>query len=215
MPWYSTNPELFVSEQRFISSNHPDMHFMIEDGVVLLIGTLHISTNVDGKSIAGDYMLKLVFPRNYPKMYPVVYDLNNSIPKNFHTNPDKTLCLTTPIETSEIFFRNNSLENFINSLLIPYLIGYLYYRDYKVMPYGERLHGIDGKLEYYKEKFNTEKNTSIIKFLQIAVKKNVRGHQLCPCGSNKRIRDCHATEVKSLFPIPKELLNKEIAELKY
>jgi hypothetical protein len=212
--WHIRANDFFVNEQKYVAGNFPDLHFKVENGFVFLIGKIHISTNVNNKIFSDDFWLRIKFPQNYPELYPTVFEPHHKIPSDFHTNPDYSLCLGTEIEISQIFFQHHTIEAFLNKLVIPYLISFVYYRDYGELPFGQRSHGLEGKLEYYNELLNTKNIPIIIKFLLMVEKKKLRGHILCPCQSGKKLRNCHMNIIHNLMVIPKPLIRKEIIELK-
>lgn len=212
--WHIHDKIFFVNEQKYIAVNFPDLHFKVENGYVFLIGTIHISANINDKIISDNFWLKIKFPPNYPHMYPTVFEPRHKIPSDFHTNPDYSLCLGTEIEISQIFFQQNSIGVFLNKLVIPYLLGFAYHRDYNEFPFGERGHGLKGKLEFYNELFNTKNISIIIKFLSLAEKDKLRGHCICPCQSGEKLRNCHWKVIHNLMTIPKSLIRKEIAEFR-
>jgi len=65
-------------------------------------------------------------------------------------------------------------------------------------PFDEWSHGIEGQLEYYREVFGTDNLGHVRKYLEYMIAKKVKGHWECPCGSGRRIRDCHSQQIYSL-----------------
>lgn len=72
-----------------------------------------------------------------------------------------------------------------------YLYTYRYYEEYGIYPFGERSHGIMGDLEYIKELFNVKEWGQVFDIMHFIANFSYRGHLLCPCGSGKRLRNCH------------------------
>ena len=68
---------------------------------------------------------------------------------------------------------------------------YKYYENYGVYPFGERSHGRYGDLEYLKELFNIDNVIPLLNIILFLATSKYRGHCMCPCGSNKRLRNCH------------------------
>ena len=104
----------------------------------------------------------------------------------------------------------NTLENldFLNqcnneyllkvSLMIRFLSSYSYKRDYGFFPNGELSHGDKGMLEYYSDLFSVQDNWQVLGMLKILANNNYRGHVLCPCGSNKKVRNCHGDLLREI-----------------
>ena len=68
--------------------------------------------------------------------------------------------------------------------------------DIPNFPYGDRSHGAEGKLEAYRERYGTD-NDRILAYLLFYLIEEIpyRGHSICPCGSGKKIRDCHGIQL--------------------
>jgi hypothetical protein len=208
--WFQKDIDFFIDEQKFIATSFQFLHYYIKDDVVFLVGDINIDNTINDKEISDSFRIRIQFPHNYPENYPFVYETSKKIPNNYHTNPDGTLCLGTEIETSLIFFQKKSIKNFIINLLIPYLSGFIYSNKYGELPYGERQHGIKGKFEFYYELFGTNNIEYILKLLNEIKTGNLRGHHLCPCGSNISFRKCHWNVGKKLLVIPPILISQEI-----
>jgi hypothetical protein len=96
-----------------------------------------------------------------------------------------------------------TLKGFIKNLLAEYLYSFCYFDKYGKMPFGERSHGNLGKVESYKEFFNTDSELTIIELLRIIVEDNYRGHLFCPCKSKRRLRDCHGEQLREIKKVMK------------
>ena len=48
-----------------------------------------------------------------------------------------------------------------------------------------------GDLEYIKELFNVKEWGQVFDIMHFIANFSYRGHLLCPCGSGKRLRNCH------------------------
>jgi len=203
-----------VQEQKYIANSFPELHYKISDHSVSLSGIIRFNVVINDILLADFFKVKLVFPDEYPEMYPKVFELSNKIPDTFHTYSDHSLCLATNMELASVFFSSKSIGNFIENLLLPYLCNFVYFRNHGELPFGDREHGFDGKLQFYQEIFNTKDTKLILRFLCAIYKKNLRGHHPCPCGSQIVFRKCHWLAAQKLLIIPTELINEEITYLK-
>ncbi len=213
MSWYNQNSDFFIEEQKYVASTFPDLHYKIKNGIVYLIGVIHINCTVNNKLLNDSFHIKILFPLDYPEMFPIAFELSKKIPSSFHQFSNGELCLGTPLEIGLNFFQNKTVSSFINKLLMPYLIGFIYHRDYGEFPFGERNHGPKGQLELYQELLNTSDEKTIINFLNTVLKGNLKGHHLCPCRSSKSIRNCHWAIAQKLLIMPKKLIVYEIESL--
>lgn len=125
------------------------------------------------------------------------------IPYGFnHVNNDKSLCLGIEAEIKIIIFKNTGdLIYWFDKFVINYLYAAMYFKRFNDVPFGERSHGIEGKIEFYRE-FLKEKNIAKIYYMLTYVQSNeIVGHRVCPCGSGRRIRNCHMKELLSIKEI--------------
>lgn len=74
-----------------------------------------------------------------------------------------------------------------------FLVWQAYYDAHqKPPPWGERSHFVNGIIEYYSELLDIKKCQYVVKFMRLLARKNYpKGHEICPCGSGERLRNCH------------------------
>jgi len=178
-------------------------------------GKLSFSAQYNGVSIQDEYIVEITVPEDYPEILPTAKEIGGRISKDFHTYPDNTLCLGSPIETRIKFRKQETLLGFVEDLLIPFLYAYSYREKCGEMPYGELSHGVNGILESYKGLFQINDDLAVMAFLKILADDNYRGHMSCPCGSNIKLRNCHGNIVRELqnFQSPGEYLNESVSIL--
>lgn len=213
MNWYQELPNFFAKEQRFIAENYPDMHFQIRDEFVTLVGVLRLNAQIKDSVITDSYKILIIFPHNYPTEAPIAFETSEKIPQEFHHLSHNKLCLGTPIEINSIFSLNKTIRNYLEKLLIPYLLQFSYKTKYGIMPFGERSHGIKGIYEFYEEKIGLSDNSSIVKFLLSIKDKKINGKKYCPCGSNLSFWKCHMKTAKILMDLPVDMIINEIEYL--
>jgi hypothetical protein len=154
-------------------------------------GMLEFSAIYDGVSIRDNFQMEFTLLKDYPDIPPIAKEIGGRIPKEFHKNPDGSLCLGAPLEVRMKFAQNPSLLGFVNELVIHFLYAYCYFEQHGEMPFGELSHGGKGILEYYAQLFNVASEIATVELLKILAENNYKGHHDCPCRSGKRIRDCH------------------------
>lgn len=147
---------------------------------------------------------------------PYVIETKGSIPEYYpHRYKDGGLCLETDtriITECSINYNEFDLEIWFNHFLIPFFFTFEYYNRFGEFPFGERSHGSRGIIEFYREHFGLSSSEQTIGFLiRVSKLKSYRGHLTCPCGSEKRIRNCHKDEViEALNPTQKECIIKDL-----
>lgn len=114
-----------------------------------------------------------------------------------HIYPDNSICLATIGELNNFLSRNPTLLQFINKFIDSFLYSLEWFERYKTYPFGEREHGWQGLLDYYKEEWNVD-SQEFIELTKIILNNNYRGHLTCVCDSNLKFRNCHG---KFIFPI--------------
>lgn len=163
-----------------------------ESGQYCVNGILEFKGEYNQKIIFDAYNIEILIPKDYPKILPRTRSVDGKIPEVFHTYPEeKTFCLGAPLAEKLIFFEKPDLINYIKKLLIPYLFSYSYLQEYGELPYGDLGHGAPGILSFYKELFGIDNDLTVLGILTFLTNGKYRGHLLCPCGSNTKLRDCH------------------------
>lgn len=199
-------------------------------------GVLDFLATYEGVNIRDKFQIEFYITEDYPDTPPIAKESGGRIPKEFHTNPDGSLCLGAPLEVRMKFDKKRSLLGFVNEQVIPFLFSFCYFQQYGRMPFGELPHGGKGILEYYTQLFNVRADISTIELLNILAENNYKGHHDCPCGSGKRVRNCHGellrqiksyqsqteflydyiqclTHLQKSEQIPKSLLSKNLMNL--
>lgn len=186
----------YQPEMKIISNN--DENFVIE-------GIYNLSSLYKDVYLHRKYNITIKISKTYPIILPQVFDNDNIIPREFeHFFSDGSLCLSSPVE-----LYLSALEHKISDFLIKHIDSYLFTATYFIkynhqLPYGERSHGLIGILEFWKEYLSIDDYGVIYNFMDYISKGNYRGHNLCPCGSNEKIRSCHGDKI---LPIIKNCLS--------
>ena len=179
-----------------------------EDGRFTIAGNLGFTVTHDGKTVEDDYDIEIIVPTDYPDNHPTVKETGNRIPrdKDNHVYPTNgTLCLGAPLAVKRTFAKQRNLLWFVKEQVVPFLFSHSYKQEYGVMPFGELRHGSEGILDYYKELFSVKDDWIVLGLLKILADDNYKGHTLCPCGSNQKLRHCHGDLLRDV----KEYQNKD------
>lgn len=168
---------------------------------LIISGIIEIDAVYKGVPLYGDFDIKIDIPEEFPKQFPVLYELSGKIPASFeHKYSDGSCCLGVTVELYKKLSMQPTLEYYINELVIGYFFSVLWFQRFGISPFGERSHGIAGVIEYYKEFWDTDDELLAAKMLYTALKPNAyRGHLPCPCGSGIIGRKCHSQQYKSIF----------------
>ncbi|MCQ9209391.1 SEC-C domain-containing protein [Granulicatella seriolae] len=182
----------------YFLSKYPEFTYQVKDNKKILEGNLHLNHEFQGVHFINDYTIQIIFDADEAVIVPTIREISKKIVKQYsHLYTDKSLCLSTLPELYNFFKQGGEdiLVRWIDFFVIPYFFSYEYYQKYKIYPFGERSHGTLGIIEYYQEYFKVDSTDDVLNLVQYFLKcKKYRGHIQCPCGSEKKLRDCHGKE---------------------
>lgn len=170
-----------------LRKKYPYLYPHSDNGNFLVKGTIFF----EDETLKDDYEVEILISPRYPKRIPTAKEVGGKIPKEFHHYQDDTLCLETPFKVWEVFRQMETLINFADNLLVPYLYNYSCYRKQGKTPDGEWAHGAEGILADYKTRLNVQNDFDVLNLLRILVEDIYRGHLPCPCGNGNKLRKCH------------------------
>jgi len=181
-------------DKRMLTKNYPELKYNIEEQNIT--GNILIECLCKDEFIIDDFKIKiLLFKENLPK----VWELSNKIRKSYpHLYDDKRLCLATDLE-QELYLRNYTIIDWIKEYVEKYFISYIYYKRYGVFPFGEHSHGNEGIYEFIQTYYKLASLIEAKNIYEYVCKKKYRGHLECPCGSNRKIRDCHGELIRKIL----------------
>lgn len=122
--------------------------------------------------------------------------------KHYGYKPEEVHCNGVGIgvwRKEEAFQKLGDIGAWMLNYVETYFFSYEYFKRYGVFPFGERVHGIIGLLDYYGEKLNETDLTKTYYLMRYIATKPYRGHFKCLCGSQKHLRDCHGKYVIAYY----------------
>lgn len=189
--WYIENPNLLKEVKSSIRNNFPLFQVVTEKDTVYIRGIL-ILFDVDQIEI-DRYLIEIELLPEFPKSVPLVREINGRIPhtgeRHIYINGD--CCLFIPEETWKFYSKGTTIIDFLNKVVTAYFLNQTNYELTGKWLWGERKHGLDGIIEFYKEELLTEDIVFIYNFIQNLAKVNIKKHQDCFCDSNKKLKHCH------------------------
>lgn len=191
--WFERDPALLEDVRSALrESDYKWLHLQLAEGIVRIRGTI---------PVPGDrYNIQITFLNDYPNTLPQVRETGGRIPQtpDRHVNPkDGTACVCIPDE----WFIQRPDVTFLSFLGGPVHNYFLSQKCFEISgewPLGERRHGNDGLFDFYQECLGTKDLRVIRNYLAYLSLDTVKGHWDCPCGSGKRIRNCHPREIFDL-----------------
>lgn len=197
-PWHIKNSQAFEALRARVEVEFPYLHFGTDDGRTILTGELPIVT--EGR-ILDRFEIKVILPPGGPRAgIPVVREIGGRLPHgpDRHIEQNGDACLFVK---DEFWYRNPDgmdLIDFLHGPVYAFFVGQSLVELGHEWPYDERSHGANGIVEFYAEIIDTNDTARIRKFVEAIAAKKMRNHSKCPCGSGRRIRDCHRTLLEKL-----------------
>ncbi|MEX1275491.1 MAG: hypothetical protein WEE20_06135 [Bacteroidota bacterium] len=138
------------------------------------------------------YKINVVIPSQDQASVPKAWETGKRIPPSYHHFKDGSLCLGAPLGVKKRFREHPTLTGFFQNCFLPYLYQFSYKEKYGILPFGELSHGGRGILEDYFKEFGLDNERAVVQLIRMLAAGSYRGHKKCPCGSGRRLRDCHA-----------------------
>jgi hypothetical protein len=163
-------------------------------------GILEFHVAYEDKRVEDAYNVEIQIADDYPCTVPRTSSADGKVPKEFHTYPENmTFCTAAPLIEKLKFFEHPTLKNYIEKLLIPYLFSYSCLQKYGELPYGDLGHGAPGILNSYKELFCVYDDFVVLGILKFLAYGKYKGHYPCPCGSKRKLRECHSSLIHKVI----------------
>ncbi|HEV7746133.1 MAG TPA: hypothetical protein VGO56_14130 [Pyrinomonadaceae bacterium] len=196
--WYDRDPTLLDGQKQEVQSEYPTLHFYRERDRLFVRGSLPL---VHDDRVLDRFSIEIELPRNRPDDIPIIRETGGRIPRvtDNHINvAHGDICLFVPEERWRVFPTGSSLLDFLKGPVRNYFLGYSLKQLGEPWPFGERPHGKDGIIQYYSELLGTSDEKIIRRYVQCLSKKSFKRHWPCPCGSGKKIRNCHGSQIQEL-----------------
>jgi len=197
-PWHKADPGRLEKMRAEVQAAYPNLHFYPQSDRVLVRGTLPIIH--EGEEL-DRYAVEIVLLSDYPDILPLVFEVGGRVRRDadHHINRETgEACLFVPDERWRVCPSSMGFLEFLDGPVRNFFLGQSLFRLTGEWPFGQRPHGADGIREYYSELLGTEDVTVILGYLECLSRSVLKGHWACPCGSGKRLRDCHRTQIEDL-----------------
>lgn len=196
-PWHRDDPTRFAKEKAEVEAEYPELHFRITGDMVFVYGTFPV--RFEGQTL-DRYSVEVALGRDHPKTLPIVREVGGRIPwiADRHVNTNGTACVLLPDERWTVWPDESTILDFLNGPLRNFFLGQSLVEQGKPWPFGQWDHGASGIREYYAELLGTDDVQVIRGYLECLAAKKIKGHWSCPCGSGKRLRECHLETLRDL-----------------
>lgn len=205
--WFDSDPEYFQKENAAVKTEQPGLsleiapkgtrvtesHSLACDRAICR-GTYALRVPDSDRSY--EYSITLITHATHPEGLPALCCNDPKLPAGNlarHIMSDGTACLGVGAEIKRRWRPENGLVGFFHDFVSPFLAWQVYYEaNGHAPPTGQRAHFGKGILEFYAEDLGLPDLSGVSDFMKLLAKQDrPKGHLTCPCGSGKKLRDCH------------------------
>lgn len=185
-------PPALADLEKAVQQKYPDLRLTVGALSPVFRGSFPVMNEGE---VLDRFSIRISFPEGINKL-PEIQEIGGRIPRTAERHNSGAICTDVP---ELILLRGKySLVSYLDGPVRTYFFGQMMVERGEEWPFGEWEHGKAGLLQAYGEILEVEGETTIRRFLDCLAHKKVKGHWPCPCGSGKRIRDCHAARLRQL-----------------
>lgn len=190
--------DLQTQVKQAVSAHQPELDVTTTDDIIILEGLFVVS---GPQGPFDSYQVRVGVPAGFPCEEPIVFETGDRIPKDIdrHVFPKGGNCCLGVWEEWLLTTADHTFESFLTGAMHDYFVSQTYFEAKSEWPFGQRPHGYAGVLESYADLLGVEADaTSVIEHLRLLSMNEVKGHHLCPCGSGRKLRQCHRGKMDEL-----------------
>lgn len=131
---------------RYITNNFPEVRIKESSSEIFFDGRYVIEARKGKFEIHEAPHLKIVMNKQYPKILPVCYDVDEKV-KYDHVFSDNSLCVATVLDLAEELKDSFCIKDYVEKFIIPYFLSYRYWLITGNDINGDRAHGAKGVFE--------------------------------------------------------------------
>lgn len=156
-------------------------------------------------------------PQNYPHCIPIVVENSTIIHRDidWHISQEGVCCVDIEYNLIVMSRRGININSFIRDKVYPYFANQIYKLSEHKYAGKEYAHHFDGVIQYYIEDLNLMSEEITIRFLERILSNYFMGpNNKCPCGSEKKIKECHLESIETIKSIGKKRIEKDLINLR-
>jgi hypothetical protein len=180
-----------------VSTKFPDLRIVLEQRAVHIRGSFPV---MDDSEVLDRFQIDIALPSDFPDSTPVLREIGGRIPRHADRHVNQANGEACPIVPEEwlMWPEHESILAFLGGPVRNFFLGQILVEAGFPWPFGERTHGVPGLFEAYGEMVGASDRKTILRYLDCLCKENLKGHWECPCGSGKRLRNCHWSDLQAL-----------------
>jgi hypothetical protein len=195
--WHRQHPNVLAAVRRDVDVFYPDLQWSLgPQDRYFLRGPFTVG---DEEGTLDRFDIEVEFPDSYSWHVPIVREIGGQIPRDaaHHVWGDRA-CLWAPGERHLYWPHGSTFRQFLDGPVRSWFIGQVHVRANQPWPYGEHHHNDAGVFEAFAELLGLSDRGTICRCIQLLLKAEPKGHHECPCGSGKRLRECHGQMLREL-----------------
>jgi hypothetical protein len=155
---------------------------------------------INGTEVLDRFQIEVELLADFPESIPILREVGGRIPWHESRHVNRGTGEACPIVPEEWLLRSEhgSVLAFLNGPVRNFFLGQILVEAGQPWPFGERAHGVDGLFEAYGEMVGTTDRDAIVRYLDCLSRETLKGHWERPCGSAKRLRNCHWNELQTI-----------------
>ncbi len=198
--------DLLQEVRAALAKLQPALRARLERGQIIVEGELVVTVPGNPDEV---FRVILYVSRDFPESEPKVFEVGERIPRTIerHTFSEDGSCCLGTWEEWLIRSDDHSFEAFLHGPLDGYFFSQAYYELSERVngpgrgkwPFGERAHNALGVVQSYCDAMGIAPEPSVLAaYLKLLLRREVKGHTRCPCGSGQRLRSCHGEQFRLL-----------------
>lgn len=198
--WIEDDPEGFEAQKQAVAQRQPYLDWDTDDEFVCLGGLFLVRNPASGKPLDG-YDLKIRFPESYPRRLPRVWETGGQLPDHHlerHVSRREGCCLFV---AEEFYLRHPdgfTVLQYLEGPVNNYFLAQLHYEHLGEWPWPDRSHELAGIEEAYEDLLGVSGQDAILGCVDLLRRRELKGRWDCPCGSGRKLRDCHLDKFREL-----------------
>jgi hypothetical protein len=198
-PWFERhNGRELLGERAIVEEHYPDLAFQVnpELGLMCLVGSIVLQADC---GVPTRISVRILFPRDYPDLEPAAYDAAGRFPvsDDRHIVAGGRFCLWLPPCSRWDKSDPNRLLRFLDEVSV-FLERQLIYDVTGVWPGPQYKHHAEGYEEFMLSVLGG-RNDHFRALIPVILGQQHPGRNgLCPCGSNRKYKRCHAQAVEEI-----------------
>jgi len=186
-----------ADEQEAVLRAFPSLGTVRDGDETWLVGSLPIEWQGE---LLDSFSVEIKISSLDDNKLPLVRETGGRIPRTVdrHVNFDGSACVTLPEDYFLKYPGPFKLLEFLQGPVRDYFMGQALVSRGEPWPHSEWPHYTEGRLQFFRELLGTDDPVKVKCYLLEIERPMIRGHLPCPCGSGKKLRKCHQSQLAVL-----------------